>query len=296
MFSIDAQIHPRHQRHCLDRGLVGVGGAFVQTFYAVQTALAAGLAQLLGRGWPGTDLKKGCAGAGHCAAAEAPEHHIAGTGLFAQSLEHHWCVFVTHPAELHGTSTGLLGRIVSKRVERGLRQVQSGHQCTFNLDVKPALDRARDKLVRDEVDHPPRQYAHQGKNGGQLDQQARAELPTSPAQQQTQTAPDNRDQKGDSHHAVDQNQPLVVQPVLGTVAGRLGQQHQQHHAEQAEQDNTQVDQHPRQARCGQCGCGGVSRGHGQKGVTWPQESGVAGSSRNLRPTARFQSACAPAPN
>jgi type IV secretory pathway VirB10-like protein len=137
------------------------------------------------------------------------------------------------PGQFFGGQACFVGDIGAQGVQRGATQVQASGQGRFHAHVEPAFDRARDELVRHGVDQQPGQHAHQADDGGQLDQQATAELAAPEAQDQPRRQPENDQQQHTGHGGVDGQQPAEVQLVQRAVAGGLGQQEQQHQTDAA---------------------------------------------------------------
>ena len=123
-----------------------------------------------------------------------------------------------------------VGQVGSQGVQRGTAQVQAGRQCAFHLHVKPALDRARNELIRHHINHQAWQQTDQRKDRRQLDQQPAAKAATVKAQPQAQHDPANHQEQKARHRDIQRKQQLVIALVELPLIGSLRQQKQQHQA------------------------------------------------------------------
>ena len=166
---IQCQAPLRDQHQHFDPALVCPRGRFVKALIPRQARILASLPELKRRGSLGTDLKLRLTGTGHHASAQSPDGHIGGTNLCADFFGGQTGVRFARFCQVGGCGFGLFGQVLAQGIQSGPSQVQAGHQRGFDLDVEPAFNRARHKLVGHHINQHARHHAHQGKDTRQLD-------------------------------------------------------------------------------------------------------------------------------
>ena len=124
----------------------------------------------------------------------------------------------------------LVAEVADDRVDRAAAEVEAGVERAFDLDVEPALDRARDELVAHRVDQHAGQDADQGEDRRQLEQQAAAEAAARDAPEQAHGGDDDDRDERARQRDVDPEQPDVVALVESRVVGRDAEQEGEHQA------------------------------------------------------------------
>ena len=201
-----------------------------QAFHPGGRARAARIAKLLRARSRSTELELRLAGRGQRLARAGKQHHVDRAELVAQALQRQRGGGVGYGGERGGGNPRLGRKVGTQGFQRDTAQVQPGVQRALDLDVEPAFDGARDKLVRHHVDEHTRGEARERENRGQLEQQAAAKALAAQAHQQAHNDPDNHQQQQARHHHVEREQPRVIALVQLTVVGGLRQQEQQHKA------------------------------------------------------------------
>ena len=224
--------HPGDRPHaCLAGGLVQrVGwGVRVQTFELGEDAQVARLAH------HGAGRPVGQHGGSHHAARRhdhlpggRQQRHALRRKLLAQALQRQQLEPVGIFGRVFGGQAGLGGDVVDQQLQRGAAEVEAGFERALDLDIEPALDRARDELVGHAIDQRPRQHADEGEDGRQLEQQLAAELAVAHAPRQVGQGDQDHQPEGGGHADVDPQQPLVVPLVQGPVVGGDREQEGQH--------------------------------------------------------------------
>ena len=203
-------------------------GQFVQTLELPYRTLLTYGAQLLGGG---ALLVKPIARLAHTRdqlTRSVPQQQIAGSELVPNALQHQARSGIGSLRQLRTEAARPRRRLADLHLQRGTGQTDPCGQRTLDLDVEPAFDGTRDKLVRHVIDQQARHQPHQGKDGRQLDQQAATETPPPQAQQQTHSYPQQHGQQEQRHHHVDAKQPPVVALVQDPVVGGEGQEKKEH--------------------------------------------------------------------
>ena len=193
-------------------------------------AIGAHLPELLLRRPLGIELEARGARAGDDLTGAGPQHDVAGTELVADALERQTGAGIGHLRQLAAGRARLDRQIVRKRVQRRSPQVEAGVERALDLDVEPALDRARDELVADGVDQHPRQDADEGEDRRQLEQQPAAEAAARDAPEHAHGGDDDHCDERAGERDVDPVQPEVVPLVEGRVVGRDAEQEREDEA------------------------------------------------------------------
>jgi hypothetical protein len=176
----------------------------------------------------GVEQETRLAGTGDQLAVGAPQDQVVGRELLAHAVQRQAGCGVRRLGQLVGCRAGLVGQVVGQGIERRAPQAQAGVQRAFDLDVEPALDRARDELVRHHVDQHAGHQAHQGEDQRQLDEQPAAELAAAQSRGEAHRHPADDQQQHAGNDHVEHEQAPVVALVQLAVAGRLGEQEHQH--------------------------------------------------------------------
>ena len=198
------------------------GPALFQALDPGQRTLGACGAKLAAAGLVRAELKTNRPHAGQQLAARTPDRGLGGAELFHHAREHQLGHGVRAVAQLACGNAGFAGQLVGQGIQRDPAQVQAGFERAFDLDVKPGLNRTRHELVRHHINQKPGRHTHQGKNGGDLDQQATAKAALAHALVQAHADPDNGQQQRPCHHHVEREQAGVVLLVHFAVVGGLG--------------------------------------------------------------------------
>ena len=171
------------------------------------------------------------AGTGNGVACRIPQDHIAGGKLLADALQHQSGGGVGHLGQLHTGGPRLGGHVFGHGIKGHPRQIHTGHQRPLHLDIEPAFNGPRDKLVRHHIDQQPGQQANQPKNGGQLDQETATKAPTPQPHNQAHAHPQQHRQQQHGHQHIDPEQPRIVALVKCPVVGGQGEHEKQHHSD-----------------------------------------------------------------
>ena len=148
---------------------------------------------------------------------------------------------------MQASGAGVVGHVIGHGLQSGAGKAHACGQSAFHLDVKPALNRARNKLVRHHINQQPRHQSDQGKNTRKLEQQLAAKTPIFEPEGQSQPAAQQHQQQHASHQHIGTKQPVVVALVSQAVIGCQCQQKQQQHTHHDHQRHT----------CAHCPAGGT---------------------------------------